>query len=294
MPKAMTIEPRLPPDLERTIFELAAHKDTQTALRIILVAHRCRSWIEPILYRSVVVSQSSWSFPLFLRTLDARPHMLDGFEKFRSTPICCQTTLQSLVSCLHAPLSSAHRPLVRADVVPGFVPAAVDKIVHNLDIIDGLAEVAYFHHPAFAQLTHLHVLDAPQRWPHVPFSALPALTHLALQNYKNQIRPTNVPVLQKILTECQQLEVLVVFVPFCPADDQNTDNTKSLVDDPRLVILSRTLTDRHNIWDFAKANRCADELMAVETREQLDNVCGTKPTRRSRRKRTSRREVSIV
>jgi hypothetical protein len=37
-------EPRLPPDLERTVFELAAHRDPPTALRIILVAHRCRAW----------------------------------------------------------------------------------------------------------------------------------------------------------------------------------------------------------------------------------------------------------
>ncbi|KAJ7806170.1 hypothetical protein B0H14DRAFT_3768870, partial [Mycena olivaceomarginata] len=166
----------------------------------------------------------------------------------------------------------------------------------SLDIIDGLPVLAedssYFHHPAFARLTHLHLLDAPHRWPRIPFADLPALTHLALRNYKTQIRPSNVLVLQKILAECPRLAVLVVFIPFCRPEDQNTQLTKFLVDDPRLVISPRSLNCRHDIWDFTAQEPCsADEIMVFEDREpHLENPW-TKTTRRSRRKRTGRRGV---
>jgi hypothetical protein len=37
-------EPRLPPELERAIFELAAADDAQMILRLVLVARRVRAW----------------------------------------------------------------------------------------------------------------------------------------------------------------------------------------------------------------------------------------------------------
>ncbi|KAF8213719.1 hypothetical protein K438DRAFT_1927839 [Mycena galopus ATCC 62051] len=263
----MSIEPRLPPDLERTIFELASHSDAQTALQIILVAHRCRCWIEPLLYRSLVVCQSSWSFPLFLRTLDSQPARYSRWIKELQINPYVLPNDPAITRILSICTAVVHL----VDLSWGRTPFTVlsqlrlQKMCINLDIVDGLAEGAYFCHPAFAQLTHLHVLDAPHHWPQVPFVHLPALTHLALQNYKNQIRPTNIPVLQKILAECAQLEVLVVFIPFCRPEDQNTQNTKLLVDDPRLVILSRTLNCPHDAWDFGKENRHSDEILVAET-----------------------------
>ncbi|KAJ6519273.1 hypothetical protein C8R45DRAFT_1085303 [Mycena sanguinolenta] len=275
----MSIEPRLSPDLERTVFELAAHEDPRTAFRIILVAHRCRSWIEPILYRSVVVCQSSWSFPLFLRTLDARPaHYARWIKEIQIDPYVLPNdpavtrVLAICTSVVHLiDLSHGRTPFSVLS------PLRLRKLCISLDIIDGLAEGAYFRHPALAQVTHLHVLDAPQRWTNISFSDLPSLTHLALQNYKNQIRSTNVPALKKILTECPKLEVLVVFITFSRPGDYNAQNTKLLVDDPRLVILPRTLARRHSIWDFAKEG--TDEIMAVETRS--DNLWATKNSQKT-------------
>ncbi|KAF7367392.1 Zn(2)-C6 fungal-type domain-containing protein [Mycena sanguinolenta] len=271
----MSIEPRLPPDLERKVFELAAHEDSRTAFRIILVAHRCRSWVEPILYRSVVVCQSSWSFPLFLRTLDVQPtHYAQWIKEIQIDPYVLPND-PAVPRVLSICTSVVHL----IDLSHGRTPFSVlsqlrlTRLCISLDIIDGLAEGAYFSHPAFAQLTHLHVLDAPQRWLDIPFSDLPALTHLALQNYKNQIRSTNVPVLKKILTECRNLQVLVVFIMFSRPDDCNTQNTKLLVDDPRLTILPRTSARREDIWDFAKEST-DNTVMAIETRS--NNIWATK------------------
>jgi hypothetical protein len=145
----------------------------------------------------------------------------------------------------------------------------------SLDIINGLTEGAYFRHPAFAHLTHLHILDPPYRWPNIPFCDLPSLTHLALQNYKTDIRSSNIPVLKKILSDCPMLEVLVVIIPLCCPEDQNTHNMKLLVDDPRLVILSRALNHRDDIlgipFEEKSTEHGPEKIIASEVRERLDS-----------------------
>ncbi|KAJ7779897.1 hypothetical protein B0H16DRAFT_727994 [Mycena metata] len=50
-----TTAPHLPPDLERTIFELAALSSPGTMTTLILVALRVKIWIELLLYRIVIV-----------------------------------------------------------------------------------------------------------------------------------------------------------------------------------------------------------------------------------------------
>jgi hypothetical protein len=264
----------------------------------------------------VLVCQSSWSLPSLLRTIEARPARSAKWIK----EIQIDPYLLPNGPAVARILSICTGVVRLVDLSQGPTPFSVlsqlrlERMCISLDIIDGLPVLAedgsYFHHPAFAQLTHLHLLDAPHRWPHIPFAGLPALTHLALRNYKTQIRPSNVLVLQKILAECPRLEVLVVFIPFCRPEDQNTQLAKFLVDDPRLVISPRSLSCRHDIWDFTAQELCsADEIMVFENREpHLENpwtkVCmqafmccshsyclPLQTTRRSRRKRTGRRGV---
>ncbi|KAJ7748465.1 hypothetical protein DFH07DRAFT_1035599 [Mycena maculata] len=245
----MPAEPRLPPDLERTIFQLAAHEDPHTTLQIILVAQRCRAWIEPLLYRSVVVCQSSWSLPLFLRTLEANPAHFAKIIKTVQIDPYITLNKPSVTRILSICTGVVHL----VDFSYGRTPFSVlsrlrlERMCIGLDVIDGLAE-GYLKHAAFAHLTHLQVLDPPQRWPYIPFADLPSLTHLALQNYKIEIRSPNVPILRGILANCKLLEVLVVCIPLCRPEDYKTQATKLLVDDPRLVILSRTLNSSHDLW----------------------------------------------
>ncbi|KAJ7139524.1 hypothetical protein C8R44DRAFT_867665 [Mycena epipterygia] len=283
----MSAEPRLPADLERTIFEVAAQGDARTVLQIILVAQRCRAWIEPMLYRSVVVCQSSWSLPLFLRTIEARPaHYAKWIKAIQIDPYI--TLNDPAVTRI---LSICTRVVELVDLSYGLTPFSVlaqlrlERMCMSLDVVDGLAEGAYFKHAAFAHLTHLQVLDPPQRWPHIPFAHLPSLTHLALQNYKIEIRPANVPILQRILSTCPLLEVLVVCIPLCRPEDQNAQATKLLVDDLRLVILSQTLHSSHNLWSRPFADTCAavncteqetDSIDFGACERHLDNVLANK------------------
>ncbi|KAJ6501477.1 hypothetical protein C8R47DRAFT_228189 [Mycena vitilis] len=289
----MTVEPKLPRDLERAIFELAAG-DHRTMLQIILVAHRCRSWIEPILYRSLVVCQSSWSFPLLLRTIESRPaHYARWIKTLQIDPYILPND-PAVTRILSICTAIVHL----VDLSYGRTPFSVlsklrlETMCLSIDSIDGLTEGAYLSHPAFANLTHLHVLDPPQRWPDIPFSNLPSLTHLALQNYRALIRPTNVPVLQKILSDCPLLEVLVVFILPCRPEDDSVHSTKVLVDDRRLELLPQTVHHSYNIWTCTlECAEAADKAIADGPRERHPNspwAPNPKATRR-RPKRKSKR-----
>ncbi|KAJ7480095.1 hypothetical protein B0H11DRAFT_1725478 [Mycena galericulata] len=309
----MLVEPRLPLDLERTIFEMTARGDPSTALRIILVAHRCRSWIEPILYRSVVIRQSSWNLPLFLRTLESKPaHFAKLIKAIRIDPYII---LNEPAVCRILSICTGIVHLV--DLSYGCTPFSVlsplrlERMCISLDVVDGLAESAYFRHPAFAHLTHLQVLDSSKKWSQIPFADLPSLTHLALQNYITEIRSANVPILQAILTSCLRLEVLVVYIPLCRPEVQNAQSTKLVVDDPRLVILSRTFNSIYDLW-LRPFEECREqENIAIDTHQLgtilgepryaessllrlFDSFVSLKPKRRRRKKDTSSWDLTLT
>ncbi|KAJ7134005.1 hypothetical protein C8R43DRAFT_639224 [Mycena crocata] len=50
------LPPLLPPELEREIFEMAAHIRPIGILRLMLVASRVKIWLEPLLYRTIALS----------------------------------------------------------------------------------------------------------------------------------------------------------------------------------------------------------------------------------------------
>ncbi|KAJ7785709.1 hypothetical protein B0H16DRAFT_2496 [Mycena metata] len=285
----MSTEPRLPLDLERVIFELAADGDLQSMVRLILVARKCRAWIEPLLYRSVVVCQSSWNFHSFLRTLEAHPaRHAKWIKSIQIDPYILPND-----PAVTRILSMCTGVVNLADFSHGRTPFSIlsrlrlEKLCISLDIIEDLPDGPYFRHAAFAHLTHLHILDPPQRWPHIPFADLPSLTHLALQNYKTQIRSTNIPVLQKILSECAVLQTLVVFIPPCRKEYQNAENTKLLVGDRRLAILCRSPKYNRDIWavsveeNLIEPARSSEDYIECGVRDRhSDSVWSNKTTRR--------------
>ncbi|KAJ7293883.1 hypothetical protein C8J57DRAFT_1211275 [Mycena rebaudengoi] len=266
----MSTIPRLPMDLERIIFEMSAYKDQRTMVHIMLVAQRCRCWyerittlsplggltelffrIEPILYRSLVICQSSWSLSSLLRTIESRPnHYAKWIQSIRINPYF--TSNDPAVARI---LSICTGTVHLVDLSYGRTPFSVlcglrlQSMCISLDSIDDREEGAYFGHPAFAHLTHLQILDPPRRWPDIPFAHLPALTHLALQNYKTEIRVANAPVLKDILSGCHILEVLVVCVPLSHyGSEEAAQAMLQLVDDPRFAIVGQTFSGMHDLW----------------------------------------------
>ncbi|KAJ7102477.1 hypothetical protein B0H15DRAFT_795937 [Mycena belliarum] len=250
------LEPRLPPDLERTIFEVAARSDPPTALRIMLVAQRARAWTEPLLYRTLTLCQSSWRLPSLLRALDAQPWRCAWVRALHIAPYIAQNA--PCIARVVARCANLEEFVDRSygRTPAGVLPRGLRRLCVALDTLDFPSPPPPF--PAlsfgpFPQLTHLHLLDSPTRWRALPLllPSLPALTYLALHNYKSEIRAPNALLLGSMLSCCPRLRALVVFVPLHLGQEDNERETHRLVNDARFVILDEAygLFARWELWD---------------------------------------------
>ncbi|KAJ6573963.1 hypothetical protein DFH09DRAFT_1456500 [Mycena vulgaris] len=301
------LEPRLPPDLERLVFEYAAADDPPAMLQLILVAQRARAWIEPLLYRTLLLCQSSWHLPLLLHTLAAHPYAAQWVRALHIAPYIVPNA-----PCIARAVARCTRTQTLVDRSYGRTPLRIlaalplTRMCVALDTIDGLPDLASA--PArdfapFARLTHLHLLDAPARWGSAvaPLArALPALTHLALQNYMPAIRGANLPALRAILEDCARLHVLVVFLPLCGAQERRAQvaGVRCVVDDPRLVVLSEKLEASCELWvgKGGTAERCPEEAAGTEVVSYgacAADVWAPKAKTRRGKKRTSKDGIKI-
>ncbi|KAJ7159258.1 hypothetical protein C8R43DRAFT_994274 [Mycena crocata] len=238
------VEPRLPAELEREIFELSAYAQLRSIPSLILVAQRVKIWIEPILYRTFVVghqtSVTEWSSPRmpsndFLRLLDSRPatffrdhvrHVLcdecttveleviltkcSGTQDFCSLPFQLESTLLPLIAAM-APR--------RLDIplTPLFQPGPIDLA-----------------HPLFLRVTHL-CLDSNQLdtvdWL-LTLASLQCLTHLACFPANNGSHG----LLSGALAHCPHL--LLLLLVWYNAEDIDVQISAPFAHDPRFVQLA--------------------------------------------------------
>ncbi|KAF7316032.1 hypothetical protein MIND_00120900 [Mycena indigotica] len=105
--------PDLPTELERVIFEMVAEDDLQDGLRLSFVAKRVREWVEPIIYRRLVVYRTKWHthdaelklkpavFP-FKRTVDLAQLQTMRFARHVHTLYVANITVLELSTLLTA------------------------------------------------------------------------------------------------------------------------------------------------------------------------------------------------
>ncbi|KAJ7060147.1 hypothetical protein C8F01DRAFT_1294614 [Mycena amicta] len=74
-------EPVLPPELERIIFELAAWNDKSTMRSLISVARRVRIWIQPLIHRVYIASNSA-SLSRLQTLVDEKPTLAEKHVLF--------------------------------------------------------------------------------------------------------------------------------------------------------------------------------------------------------------------
>ncbi|KAJ6550155.1 hypothetical protein B0H19DRAFT_1265015 [Mycena capillaripes] len=80
-PSTPVEDPRLPPELERLIFELAAISRPTSIPKLMLISWRVKEWVEPLLYRVVLLAKKGTrmrGFPIFtvdrfLQAIAAKP-----------------------------------------------------------------------------------------------------------------------------------------------------------------------------------------------------------------------------
>ncbi|KAJ7158156.1 hypothetical protein C8R46DRAFT_410651 [Mycena filopes] len=161
--------PRLPPDLERLIFEDAALSHLISMPTLMLVAWRVRSWVEPLLYRLLCVTTHNGrrGFPIIpvevlLQALDSRSPLMASVECvfFHRIP-----SRYSPSATLNALLAACPR-ITNLSSLVGF--GASLKAVESLQNLRRLAinvrELFYpgsvdFAHPLFRNITHLELFD---------------------------------------------------------------------------------------------------------------------------------------
>ncbi|KAJ7176342.1 hypothetical protein C8R43DRAFT_557444 [Mycena crocata] len=216
-------DPRLPPELERQIFETSAlaHCQPVATLNLMLVAWRVKNWVEPLLYRTVVlvdsenrgggshsstisvhdflaiINQKSPQFFSNVRSLSLRATAADDIASMNiilaTTTNINNVFIARLISLKTCPALGTLRPRrLAAHLTALFYGRSID-----------------FMHPIFLYVTHLELYDYRSTIHTEPdwqgLTKIPHLTHLAFR------RPSLQGLLFPILLACARLECIVFF-----------------------------------------------------------------------------------
>ncbi|KAJ7059751.1 hypothetical protein C8F01DRAFT_218341 [Mycena amicta] len=213
-------DPRLPRELERAIFELAAETHPSTVVVLLRVAHRVQEWTEPFLYRIVRVENSK-RFDAFLRALRSKP------APFLNSSVR-HVLLEAVIACtveICLEIISKCRGITTIGTTNSFTGldalAALNALPNLRHLTVSLRELFAEEgskdwdkvrinpsEPAFAHVTHLVLHDSMRFNSHVVIPALPGLprlTHLRLMLHgltHNDVHD--------ILSSCPRLKVLLL------------------------------------------------------------------------------------
>ncbi|KAJ7175000.1 hypothetical protein C8R43DRAFT_596341 [Mycena crocata] len=214
--EAHTGPPVLPVELEREIFEMVARSRLQTIPTLMLVASRVKIWVEPLLYRTLLVTDAPGPFPA---------------EK-EKIPVLAWETCQSIFS--NKPISFLNHSVrnvflyISDDMdltwflntcsqienlfihgshsrqhLPAIAPLPIKQLQCSLHRLFPLSRIN-FTHPLFSHLTHL--FDCGGIYHTINWSGLaviPHLTHLAFCNIQY------IPFFLGFFDTCKSLRVLV-------------------------------------------------------------------------------------
>ncbi|KAJ7065599.1 hypothetical protein C8F01DRAFT_1249177 [Mycena amicta] len=185
---------RLPPELEREIFEYTAELYPGVIPNLLCVAHRVLAWIEPIAYHTIEVNKSK-RFSCFTAATKSKPreffakHVQRILIDIRGTTESVEDMRAALALCTNVTRIAGARASPSDWLLPVMLPMRLDL-------------------PCFRTLTHLDVFDylSPDDASvyATKICGLPVLTHLSLNN----LLPWDVA--ERLLKGCRCLEVLFV------------------------------------------------------------------------------------
>ncbi|KAJ7620058.1 hypothetical protein FB45DRAFT_1032759 [Roridomyces roridus] len=217
------VEPRFPLDLEREIFETAAILRPKIIPRLLLVAQRVHTWLEPMLYRVVsltdgvdpVLPSFGRKPPDFLR--DTIRHV---FLDIDVTTAAAQAVLE---------VATETQSLALLSFNPNFDFESLAEPLGKLSKVQRLA-IHKLTLPMYPSLTHLDLFQLPHDfivslWPQI--ARFPALTHLAIPC------DSELAVAEHILSTCETIHVLI---------SMSQQGTQTHVDEAILLDHDRFLT----------------------------------------------------
>ncbi|KAJ7620405.1 hypothetical protein FB45DRAFT_930245 [Roridomyces roridus] len=217
MPHNM-LEPVLPPDLERLIFELAAYSRPRSMHKLMLVACRVKEWLEPIVYRVAIVTKE----------IDGGYLLVRGYPQADVARLLSSPTTPLHQSVRNLCLMGSEREATahilsacfRVQNIWGMGPELKQllefgsrlrlKRLHcELARLFNVALQTDFGHPLFAHITHLELFDRPRTMDSFPWAgliSLPHLTHLAFNGVQC------ITICPDLLRRCPSLRVLLLVV----------------------------------------------------------------------------------
>ncbi|KAF8654995.1 hypothetical protein AX16_003299 [Volvariella volvacea WC 439] len=224
MDVAVLIEPRLPQDVERVIFELAAREDRSSILVLMQVARRVYAWLEHMLHEIVILPSGGRELhddpdTMLYLSLSRRPdgpqtrhvrHLLIHGERHPAhetlLPHCHNiqdlalwnrfpsTAFPHLSSVIHSP----HRTVSPRGLLRLSVPLKDMFPDRRVD----------FSHEALKDLTHLDIAGGLDHWEDENnLSCLKKLRYLSFPD----VYPGQSEVIRKSLEVCEALEVVVLY-----------------------------------------------------------------------------------
>lgn len=232
-------EPKLPPELERTIFEIAARSRPVTIPKLMLVAQRVHTWVEPLLYRVICVSYTPPidGFPRFTMDIlanalkqkpasffkDAVHHVFVGFTGEFFHPAFFAQIRSFLGAC------TGITTLYIADIY--MAPMLLLRYLSPMPLCHLTVKATalfdgrlYFTDHAFRHVTHLYLpgslsmggrglstwdsLDGsdPKEWKK-GLTSIPHLTHFAFNS------PNSRDLVYSALHACPRLECCILLCP---------------------------------------------------------------------------------
>ncbi|KAJ7166553.1 hypothetical protein C8R43DRAFT_986328 [Mycena crocata] len=278
--------PRLPPELERQIFEITAILQPKAVPTLIRVARRVRLWMEPSLYKVIRISAGESKRDAdnaILRAVDNKP--VDFFANATRRMWLSTFSLHFFGTRPRNPWSEAELTrvlhvctgvkdiMIMGDIVKppllslvaAMRPTRVSMLV-NVTFADGLID---FGAPFFSRATHLHFSDLEDMmtadWPDwLTLARLPALTHLAV--YCKGLDA----LLPRLLAALPNLAVLIAFTE----DTEGTVLQHVKTPDIRLVVIEPTngfmdewASGGEDSWSRA------DDFIARKRRGEVEASC---------------------
>ncbi|KAJ7735854.1 hypothetical protein DFH07DRAFT_110108 [Mycena maculata] len=264
------VDPVLPPELERLIFEDCALSHPISIPTFMLVARRVKTWTEPLLFRTICVTDTPPSYTpnnfhhftmdILLREIQKRPasffesavkHLFIGeIADFHSSQyIPGVQTLLATFRGITALFASCHH----FQYLPVLEAVPLQTLAIDLNSLFAFGKTPLdFLHPVFRNVTHLQVLSGLSRptkeWAGI--KNMPQLTHFAFTN------PNERQMVIPALLGCSQLECCVLLCPL------GVNGAFWLPDDVRFVAMSRPddcgdwlrgITTEDDYWKRAEA-----------------------------------------
>ncbi|KAJ6478705.1 hypothetical protein C8R47DRAFT_983777 [Mycena vitilis] len=216
----------LPPELEREILEFAGISFPEFIPTLMLVSREARRWMESLLYH-VLIFTAPQASALLAAIHNKSPSFLSSAVRKLLLGECRSdlSDILHILSCCSGTTDLFFMAPTGQKLLPLISAMPLQRLAADLrSLFRGLP--VDFHHPLFANITHLCVFPSPRddltEW--VKVRHIPHLTHLAFHTSRDP------PMLLEVLRVCPHLRVLVDFYFF------------------RIAVTGPRLTVDHELW----------------------------------------------